>query len=352
MTRIVRSLRVQLALFGFVAIYLPVLALGIGLLVTEDVATTTETPQGEIVEIETSGASPAFTWLAVGFFPVAAAIAWWWSGRAVAPIDRVRAVAEEIEETALDRRIGLSDAPTEVMALAASFDAMLDRLERSAETQRQLVEEASHELRTPLAVLATNADVLLAHPEPTLDVYREGLQRSRDVARRMQATIDELLVDARGRARTVTRAPVDLVAVVGGVVADARVLAASQGVELAVSGPPSARCSLDEPTVRRAIANLVDNAVRYSPAGAEVDVAVRVADTTAAVVVTDQGPGIPPDEQGHIFERFWRGRPDTQGSGLGLPIANQVALAHGGTLEVTSPTPTGRGTTFTLTLRR
>ena len=98
------------------------------------------------------------------------------------PIDRVRRVAEDIEGSDLSRRIGLDHGPTEVVALAASFDAMLDRLEHAAETQRQLIEEASHELRTPLSVLMTNADVTLAHPDPTIEIYRQGLERSRSAA--------------------------------------------------------------------------------------------------------------------------------------------------------------------------
>jgi signal transduction histidine kinase len=112
--------------------------------------------------------------------------------------------------------------------------------------------------------------------------------------------------------------------------------------------------ALDEPTVRRAVSNLVDNAIRYAPSGSavEVDVAVTDAGTEARVSVTDHGPGIPPDEQDRIFDRFWRGGDDHDGTGLGLPIAHQVARAHGGTLTVTSPGPTGDGTVFTLTLRR
>jgi signal transduction histidine kinase len=109
---------------------------------------------------------------------------------------------------------------------------------------------------------------------------------------------------------------------------------------------------VDEPTVRRAIANLVDNAVRHAPAGSVVDVAVETADHEVAVVVTDHGPGIPADQQDRVFQRFWRGRADTRGTGLGLPIANQVALAHGGELTLRSPGPAGDGCVFRLTLRR
>lgn len=129
-------------------------------------------------------------------------------------------------------------------------------------------------------------------------------------------------------------------------------LAAPQQIELTLSGPATVECSLDGPTVRRALSNLVDNAVRYAPSGSAVEVDVTLSDTEAVVVVTDHGPGIAADDQEHIFERFWRGRPDTHGTGLGLPIAKQVAEAHGGDLTVRSPGPAGDGCTFELRLRR
>ena len=110
--------------------------------------------------------------------------------------------------------MGGAQGTTEAIGLAAAFDAMLDRLERSAQVQRRLIEETSHELRTPLAVLITGADVLLRHPEPDLDLYREGLERSRNAAERLRDAVGELLVDARGRARVIDRRPTDVSALV------------------------------------------------------------------------------------------------------------------------------------------
>lgn len=351
-----RSLRVRLAVLGFLAIYLPVLLLlAVTVTTEEDTSVVTDGPDELEVEVETveepTTRSPWVTWTVVALGPVAAGLAWWWAGRAVRPLDRVRRVAEDIEESDLSRRIGLEHGPTEVVSLAASFDAMLSRLEDAAETQRRLIEETSHELRTPLSVLATNAEVLLAHPNPTVEVYREGLERSKEAAARLQATIDELLVDARGRARTLDRRPADLMAIARDVVEDAQVLATPKGVDLSLTGPASAVCPVDEPTVRRGISNLVDNAVRYAPDGSTVEVKVEVTESEAKVAVTDHGPGIPSDEQDHIFERFWRGRNEVPGTGLGLPIAHQIARAHGGDLTLRSPGPSGDGCVFVLSLR-
>jgi signal transduction histidine kinase len=348
-----RSLRVRLAVLGFVAIYVPVLVLLGVSLVTEDTEVTTGAPATEVEELADER-SPWTTWTAIALAPAGAGLAWWLAGRAVRPIERVRSVAEEIEATDLGRRIGLDRGPTELVSLAASFDAMLDRLQHASDAQRLLVEEASHELRTPLAVLTTNAEVLLRHPDPSPDDYREGIERSRVAAERLQATVEELLVDARGRARTIDRRPTDLVGVVADVVAGVEVLAAERGVHVALDAPDELVAAVDEATVRRAVANLVDNAMAHAPEGSTVEVEVRGHDGggAAAVVVTDHGAGIPAPDQDRIFERFWQGRADGSGagSGLGLPIARQVALAHGGSLTVESPGVAGDGATFRLQL--
>lgn len=344
-----RSLRGQLALFGFLAIYLPVLALVMVSAVTEETVTIDGV---EITEGASTQRSPWATGTTVALAPAAAILAWWLAGRAVRPIDRVRTVAEDIEGSDLARRIGLDHGPAEVVALASSFDAMFDRLEQAADAQRQLIEETSHELRTPLAVLTTNADVLLAHPRPTLEQYRRGLERSRSAAARLRSTLDELLLDARGRARTIDRRPADLVDITRTVVDEASVLAAAKRVDVSISGPPTAPGSFDAPTVQRALANLVDNAIRFAPAGSTVELDVSVTDGEAVITVTDHGPGIPAAEQHRVFERSWRGRADAEGTGLGLPIAQQIAAAHGGALTLTSPGSAGNGCTFELRLRR
>src|SRR5690606_22905724 len=108
----------------------------------------------------------------------------------------------------------------------------------------------------------------------------------------------------------------------------------------------------DGPTVRRAVANLVDNAVKHAPAGSAAQVDVEVTEAEARVSVTEHGPGVPEHEQEHICQRFWRGRGDAGGTRLRLPLAGQVAPARGGRLTVESPGPAGDCCVFRLTLRR
>jgi two-component system OmpR family sensor kinase len=307
---------VQLAVLAFVAIYVPVLLLLGVTVVTEEADVTTDGT--EVTADTTTERSPWVVVTVIALAPAAAALAWWLSGRMMRPI------------------------------------------EQAAQQQQDLIEETSHELRTPLAVLTTNAEVLLAHPEPSVEVYREGLQRSLAAAARMQTTIDELLVDARGRARTLKRQPADLRELVEEVVGEVQMIADASEATVALSGAVSAACSIDEATVARAVRNLVDNALRWAPAGSSVEVEVARTGPDATVTVTDHGPGINAEDQAHIFERFWRGDGREggrdgpgggRGTGLGLAIARQVARAHGGDLTVQSPGPAGDGSVFELRLR-
>jgi len=263
-------------------------------------------------------------------------------------------VADEIQSEAPNRRIDLHSAPTEIAALAASFDAMLDRLHDSAQLQRRLIEEISHELRTPLAVLTTNADVLPAHPDPTLDTYRQGIERSKAAARWLRIIVEELLVDARGRARVLDSQATDLTALVGRVVDVIRPLADDRDITIEFLGAESLTGAVDPATIERAVTNLVDNAVRYSRPGSVVEVETTSAGSVSGqdlvITVTDHGPGVPAEEQDRIFDRYWRRRDDHTGSGLGLPIAQQIARAHGGDISLVSPGASGDGSPFTLRL--
>ncbi|RRS01773.1 HAMP domain-containing sensor histidine kinase [Glycomyces terrestris] len=336
-----KSLRVRLALTGFLASYLPVV-------LVFAVTAINQESYGEVgadgVErtVSRTGIVPS-GWAVltvVLLLPATAALAWWWAGRAVRPFARVRAAAERIEGTDLGLRVGSAQGTTEAVALAAAFDSMLDRLERSAAVQRQLIEEASHELRTPLAVLITGADVVLAHPEPDLELYREGLERSRGAAHRLRDVVDELLVDARGRARVIDRRPVDLAAL-------AREVAAEFApAPVVVTGDAAADAAVDGPSVRRAVANLVGNAVKHAPEGTDVVVEVAAGPDAVSLTVSDEGPGIPEADRERVFERFWRGE-SAPGTGLGLPIARQIAQAHGGDVALLDG---GEGCRFRLTL--
>ncbi len=245
----------------------------------------------------------------------------------LAPVQRLTRTAEEVSETRdLSRRIDAS-GNDELSRLAATFNTMLGALEDSARAQRQLVSDASHELRTPLTSLRTNIEVL-ARDEALPPGDREQLLR--DVTEQlteMTALIAELVELARGDQTPSDPEDVRLDLVTADAIERTR--RNRPGVSFKAELEPSLIRGVPA-TVERAVSNLLDNAAKWSPAGGEVEVAVRDGELT----VRDHGPGIDEADLPFVFDRFYRapaarGMP---GSGLGLAIVRQVAEAHGGTV--------------------
>jgi signal transduction histidine kinase len=273
---------------------------------TEDVDTTTIDGSSSTV-VESGGPSP---WVpatvALLALPVAGA-AWWWAGRSV---------------------------------------ALHERVARAVEDRRQLVEDASHQLRTPIAVLLTNADVTLAAPDASVDQLREALQSSRETAAAMRGAVEDLLDEARDRRRLgPDGAGTDLVALAAHVAQAHADQAAAAGATIRRTGPGRLVVPFDESPLERAIDAIVDNAVRHSPAGGEVVLAIADGDA-ARFSVTDQGPGIDPAHHADVFHRYWT--TGDSGSGLGLAIAAEAAR-DGFTITIDSPLGPDGGTTVTLT---
>jgi two-component system sensor histidine kinase MprB len=262
------------------------------------------------------------------------------AARVLRPIAVLTRAAEHVSRTRdLSARIGATGAD-EVGRLGASFDTMLAALDDSVTAQRQLVADASHELRTPLTSLTTNLD-LLEDGDGLADPQAPSLVRA---AREQAGELDNLIADLLDLARFGEAAPhreaVRLDLLTADVVGRRQRRSPDVTVHTALEA-----CLVDvDPTaVDRAIGNLVDNAIKWSPPGGAVHVAVA----GGQVTVTDHGPGIAGEDVPHIFERFYRapGARGMPGAGLGLAIVGQVARANGGTVSV----QTGRaGTTFTL----
>ena len=261
----------------------------------------------------------------------------------LAPVLRLTRAAEEVSETRdLSRRI--ADVGSDELArLASTFNTMLAALEDSARAQRQLVSDASHELRTPLTSLRTNIEVL-ARTDTLPAGEREKLLR--DVTEQlteMTALIAELVELARGEQAPAEPEDVRLDLATAAAIERTRrnrpgVAINSALEESVVRGVPS--------TIERAISNLLDNAAKWSPPTAEIDVTVAGDE----VVVRDRGPGIDPHDLPFVFDRFYRAEAarSMPGSGLGLAIVRQVAEAHGG--GVTAEAAPGGGTQMRLRL--
>jgi signal transduction histidine kinase len=266
------------------------------------------------------------------------------------PVGRITRAAQRIQATNLSERIGLDGPQDELKTLADTFDAMLDRLDTSFTAQRQFVADASHELRNPLAVIRTNADVALQEPVP--DEVRTRLEAVRRASERMRRLVDDLLALARLELSGGARSEVDLAALVDEVRGELDALARAHGLELEASAEGDLRVVADRDAVKRALANLLDNAFRHSPDGVPVRLAAERRNGWAVLSVADGGTGLTPDEQQLVFERFWRSDAsrsrESGGAGLGLAIVRRIAESHGGEVGVTSSP--GAGATFELRL--
>jgi two-component system sensor histidine kinase MprB len=282
--------------------------------------------------------------IAVLFLALAAttALAYFVARATLRPVTRLTADAERIAATR-DLRAGTDERRSDELGrLAKAFNTMLSALGDSLSAQRQLVADASHELRTPLTTARTSLETLERHPELDPNEQQVCIQVAIAELEEMTKLIDELVALARGDIRPPETEPIRLDELAEEAVSAAR--RRTGRVIHAELEPTVVSGSADD--VGQAIANLIDNAFKWSPPSAPVEVTVE----NGAVSVRDHGPGVAPEEREHIFDRFYRaaGARTLPGSGLGLAIVRQVAEAHEGSVDV--ETAPGGGAVFTLRL--
>ena len=276
-------------------------------------------------------------------------VGWFLAGHVLKPVGRITAVARRISATDLSQRIALDGPPDELRRLADTFDAMLDRLDRSFDAQRGFVEDASHELRNPLAVIRSNLDTTLADPDATTEDYRVVAEQVSRSTERMSRVVDDLVTFARHETRPQHLALVDVGELSRQATAEFEGYAANHDVRLTHYAPSGLLALGDAGSLRQALANLLSNALSVAPAGSEVRITAGGEGAWIWVAVEDQGPGIPADEQERVFQRFQRGRQAAdEGRGLGLAIVRQIAESHRGEARLTSTE--GFGSTFTILL--
>ena len=279
---------------------------------------------------------------------------WFLARQSLSPVAAMADRARKMSAENLSGRLPVANPRDELGRLAETVNDLLGRLEASITAQRQFMADASHELRTPVATTRTAANVALQQQHREELEYRETLTIIEQQAARLSCIVDDMFTLARADAGTypVRQTPMYLDEVVDEVVKAARVLASTRDVSIEAATIPSATLTGDEELVRRLIVNLLDNAIRYTPAGSTVRVDLEQASGGYALSISDHGPGIPADVQPHIFERFYRAdaaraRRDGAdgGAGLGLALARWIAEAHGGHLTLVRSSETG--TTFT-----
>ena len=281
---------------------------------------------------------------------------WFLAHRSLAPVVAMAERARRLGGDDLSGRLPVANPRDELGRLAETFNDLLGRLESSMKQQRQFMADASHEMRTPITTTRTAANVALQQPHREEDEYRHSLTVIEQQATRLSRIVDDMFTLARADAGNypVRKYPMYLDEVVDEVVSAARIVASTKDVRIECNGASSATFVGDEELIRRMLMNLLGNAVRHSSSGSVVSVCLQTVGSGYSIVVADQGPGIPPENQPHIFERFYRvdasrsrGNRDG-GAGLGLALARWVAQLHGGTLTLTSSSDSG--STFTVVL--
>jgi signal transduction histidine kinase len=282
---------------------------------------------------------------------------WLATQSALFPIRRLSQAVQRIIRTGrTDARVPVEGTGDAIDELSSLFNTMLDKIEGLVTAMRGALDNVSHDLRTPLTRLRGTAEMALAatadNAEQRADRYREALADCVEESDRVLVMLNTLMdiSEAESGTMQLRREPVRLADVVGRAVDLYRDVADAKGVTLAADVRDDVVASADGTRLEQVAANLIDNAVKYTPAGGRVDIEVRKGQDRALLRVRDTGPGIPPDELPRIFDRLFRG--DTsraeRGLGLGLSLVKAIVEAHGGTVDVVSEP--NRGSAFTVSL--
>jgi heavy metal sensor kinase len=316
-----------------------------------------------------------FLWTVAALLPLALVLAgtggWLLARRALRPVDQMTTAARRIEAEHLGERLGGAEVEDELGRLARTLNEMLARLEAAFAQVRRFSADASHELKTPLTVLRGEVEVALRNRRDSAE-YERVLRAVLAEVESMTRLVDDLLLLSRADAGALKldSRPVELDHLVEEVAKEGEVLGREKNVRVTIKGLEPLVLQGDAQRLKQLLRNLVDNAVKYTPAGGEVSISAAVLPSGSAAVsepqhrstaapqhvveiaVQDTGVGIPPEALPRVFERFYRVDParsrETGGAGLGLCIAKTIAEAHGGAIEVQS-TP-GAGSTFTVRL--
>ncbi|MFP5264973.1 MAG: sensor histidine kinase [Blastocatellia bacterium] len=278
----------------------------------------------------------------------------WIANKALRPVDRLTRAAERIGRGSLNERVAEVGSNDEMGRLAATFNEMISKLEQAFERERRFTADASHELKTPLAVLRGDIEVALRRDRPP-EEYRRVLASSLEEIARLTKLTDDLLTLARSDAgeRVLELEPVRLDELAAEAHAYIQPLARSVGITLSYDAPrPPVIVEGDEKRLKQLLVNLLDNAIKYTPSGGSVRLALAVEGASALVEVSDTGRGIPAGALPHVFERFYRQSDPKDsrvtGFGLGLAISKWIVDAHGGDIEVDSAD--GKGSRFRVRL--
>ena len=265
---------------------------------------------------------------------VVAAGAWWISQRALKPIQAVTAAIQRVMAKGLDQRLAGEDEDVEFSALIAAFNEMMDWLERSFRQAVRFSADASHELKTPLTVLQANLEQAVQEARPGSDEQRRYAVLAKEL-QRLKGIVRKLLLLSRmdaGELKLNLR-PLDLSTLVEGVVEDTQILAPHLTVRNELA--PGLWVRGDSDLMKQVVQNLATNAVKYNEPAGFIEVKLQQEGPAIRLAISNAGPGIPPEERGRVFTRFFRGdraRGRVGGAGLGLSLSREIVRAHEGEL--------------------
>jgi heavy metal sensor kinase len=273
--------------------------------------------------------------------------------RALRPVDEITQSAERITSRNLGERLPVAQTGDEIERLSIGLNRMIARLDESFQHVNRFSADASHELRTPLTILRGELEAAAQQGQITPEL-RETLGSALDETERLSRIVESLMAISRldaGEAR-VELAHFDLAELTSGTTEQMRLLAEDKDIALRCEAERQVRVEGDRARLKQVIVNLVDNAIKYTPAGGLVGVKVHTSNGRAAIEVHDNGVGIPPEATPHIFERFYRvdkaRSRQMGGAGLGLSIVKAIVTAHGGQVRVESVE--GKGSRFLIEL--
>ena len=274
------------------------------------------------------------------------------ASRVLKPVEEITRTAQKIEGSDLSQRIAVKN-DDELGRLASTLNDMIGRLEEAFNRQRQFTADASHELRTPLAIMQAEATLALSKERTEAD-YRKSLETISQESTYMSSVIGKLLFLARSDAgkEQLNFEDVDLKDLITGLSTNVEALAMDKGIKFTVDAKENLIVNGDKVKLRQLFINILENAVRYTPADGNISVSLVRKDNSALATISDTGIGIPPEHLPHIFERFYRvdkarSRADG-GVGLGMAIAKYIAESHKGNITVESEV--GKGTTFSVSI--
>jgi len=266
---------------------------------------------------------------------------------------KIAEVAQRVAAGDLAARVEPHSGDPELAKLGRNIDEMIGRLEVLVESQQRFIALAAHELRMPLTTLYGELALALRRSRDA-ESYRTTIGEALDSTRKLKQLADDLLTLARIGAERMGTSVASIRDVAQAAESQVLAQAKERGIELTITGDGRAVVG-DAGDLERLMRNLLENAVRHSPQGSRVAIEIATHADRVSVAVSDEGPGILPEEREKIFEPFYRGHGDAErssdGAGLGLAIVRQIARAHGADVALV-PTANGKGARFEVSLRR